>query len=83
MNVNNLLLHHDNANNEEGQEEEQDEEDVQPRTKQKLSRVRARIAKDHFVEQIYNDIQTGRITRSKTRLANFVNITHSSLALNL
>ena len=36
---------YDNANNEEGQEEEQDEEEVQPRTKQKLSRVRARIAK--------------------------------------
>ena len=61
----------DNANNEEGQEEEQDEEDVQRRPKQKLSRVRARIAKDHPVEQILNDIQTGRITRSKTRLANF------------
>ena len=37
----------DNVNNEEGQEEEQDEEDVPPRPKQKLSRVRARIAKDH------------------------------------
>ena len=49
----------DNANNEDGQEEEQDEEDVQPRPKQKLSRVRARISKDHLVEQIYNDIQTG------------------------
>ena len=61
----------DNANNEEGQEEEQDEEEVQLRTKRKLSRVRARIAKDHPTEQIYNDIQTGRITRSKTRLANF------------
>ena len=61
----------DNANNEEGQEEEQDEEYVQPRPKQKLSRVRARIAKDHPVEQIYNDIQTGRITRSKSRLAKF------------
>ena len=60
----------DNANDEGGQEEEeQDEEDVQP--KQKLTRVRARIAKDHPVEQIYNDIQTGRITRSKTRLATF------------
>ena len=52
-------------------EEEDNEEDVPPRPKQKLSRVRARIAKDHLVEQIYNDIQTGRITRSKTRLANF------------
>ena len=62
----------DDVNNEEGQEEEeQDEEDVQRRPKQKLSRVRARIAKDHSVEQIYDDIQTGRITRSKTRLANF------------
>ena len=61
----------DNVNNEEGQEEDQDEEDVQRRPKQKLSRVRARIAKDHPVEQIYNDIQTGRITCSKTRLANF------------
>ena len=62
----------DNANNEEGQEEEQDdEEDVPPRPKQKLSRVRARVARDHPVEQIYNDIQTGRITRSKSRLANF------------
>ena len=35
----------DNANNEEGQEEEQDEEDVPPRSKQKLSRVRAIVAK--------------------------------------
>ena len=61
----------DNANNEEGQEEEQDEEDVQQRPKQKLSRVRARIAKDHPVEKIYNDIQTGRITDSKSRLAYF------------
>ena len=69
----------DNANNEEGQEEEQDEEDVQPRPKQKLSRVRARIAKDHPVEQIYNDIQTGRITHSKTHLANFCE--HYSLHL--
>ena len=25
----------------------------------------------HPIEQIYNDIQTGRITRSRTRLANF------------
>ena len=58
-------------NNEDDQEEEQDVEEVQPRPKQKLSRVRARIAKDHPIEQIYNDIQTGRITRSKTRLANF------------
>ena len=57
----------DYTNNEEGQEEEQDEEDVPPRPKQKLSRVRARVARDHPVEQIYNDIQTGRITRSKTR----------------
>ena len=58
--------------NEERQEEEQDnKEDVPPRPKQKLSRVRARIAKDHPVEQIYNDIKTGRITRSKTSLANF------------
>ena len=39
----------DNANNEEGQEEEQD---VQQRPKQNLSRVRARIAKDHPMEQI-------------------------------
>ena len=61
----------DNANNEEDQEEEEDEEEVQPRSKQKLSRVQARIAKDHPVKKIYNDIQTGRITRSKTRLANF------------
>ena len=60
-----------NANNEEGQEEEQDEEDVQRRSKQKLSRVRERVARDHPIEQIYNDIQTGRITRSKTHLANF------------
>ena len=41
----------DDVNNEEGQEEEQDEEDVQQRPKQNLSRVRARIAKDHPVEQ--------------------------------
>src|SRR4051812_31241370 len=61
----------DNANNEECQEEEQDEEEVQRRPKQKLTRVRARVAKDHPVKQIHNDIQTGRITRSKTRLANF------------
>ena len=45
----------DNVNNEEDQEEEQDEEDVQQRPKQKLSRVRARIAKDHPIEQILND----------------------------
>ncbi len=61
-----------NTNNEEGQEEEQDdEEDVPPRPKQNLSRVRARVSRDHPVEQIFDDIQTGRITRSKTRLANF------------
>ena len=59
-------------NNEERQEEEQDnEEDVPPRPKQKLSRVRTRVSRDHPVEQIFDDIQTGRITRSKTRLANF------------
>ena len=34
-------------------------------------RVRARVSKDHPVEQIFDDIQTGRITHSKTRLANF------------
>ena len=57
-----------NTKNEEGQEEEQDdEEDVPPRPKQKLSRVRARVSRDHPVKQIFNDIQTGRITRSKTR----------------
>ena len=61
-----------NTNNKEGQEEEQnDDEDVPPRPKQKLSRVRARVSRDHPVEQIFDDIQTGRITRSKTRLANF------------
>ena len=60
-----------NINNEEGQEEEEAEEDVPPLPKQKLPRVRARVAKDHPVEQIYNDIQTRRITRSKSRLANF------------
>ena len=61
-----------NANkNEERQEEEQDnEEDVPPRHKQKLSRVQARVSRDHPAEQIFDDIQTGRITRSKTRLAN-------------
>ena len=59
-------------NNEERQEEEQDnEEDVPPRPKQKLSRVRARVSRDHPIEQIFDDIQTGRITRSKTRFANF------------
>src|SRR6266496_823722 len=59
-------------NNEEGHEEEQDdEEDVTPRPKQKLSRVRARVSSDHPIEQIFDDIQTGRITHSKTRLANF------------
>ena len=59
-------------NNEERQEEEQDnEEDVPPRPKQKLSRVRARVSRDHPVEQIVDDIQTGRITHSKTHLANF------------
>ena len=69
-------------NNEEGQEEEEDdEEDVPPRPKQKLSRVSARIARDHPVEQIYNDIQTGRITRSKSRLANFCE--HYSFKSNL
>ena len=58
--------------NEEIQEEEQDdEEDVPTRPKQKLSRVRARVSRDHPVEQISDDIQTGRITRSKTHLANF------------
>ena len=62
-----------NANkNQEIQEEEQDnEEDVPPRPKQKLSRVRARVSRDHPVEQIFDGIQTGRIARSKTRLANF------------
>ena len=59
-------------NNEERQEEEQDnEEDVPPRPKQKLSRVRARISRDHPIEQIFDEIQTERTTRSKTRLANF------------
>ena len=62
----------DNVNNEEGQEEEKDdEEDVPPRPKQKLSRVRARFTRDHRVKQIFDDIQTGRITRSETSLANF------------
>ena len=61
-----------NTNNEEGQEEEQDdEEDVPPWPKQKLSWVRARVSRDHPVEQIFEDIQTGKITSSKTRLANF------------
>ena len=61
-----------NTNNEEGQEEEQDdEEDVPTRLKQKLSRFRARVLRDHPVEKIFNDIQTGRSTRSKTHLANF------------
>ena len=59
-------------NNEEGHEEERDDEEyASPRPKQKLPRVRARVVKDHPVEQIYNDIQTGRITHSKSRLANF------------
>ena len=62
----------DNINNEEGQEEKRDdEEDAPPWPKQKLPQVRARVSRDHPVEQIFNDIQTGRITRSKTRLANF------------
>ena len=57
----------DHVNNEEGQEEGQDdEEDVPPRPKQKLSRVRARVSWDHPVEQIYNDIQTDRITDRKS-----------------
>ena len=64
-----------NASNNEvgggGEEEEDNEEDVRPQPKQKLSRVRSRITRDHPVEQIFNDIQTGRITRTKTRLANF------------
>ena len=29
------------------------------------------VSRDHPVEQIFDDIQTGRITRSKNRLANF------------
>ena len=29
------------------------------------------MSRDHPIEQIFDDIQTGRITRSKTRLANF------------
>ena len=73
-----------NTNNEEGQEEEEDdEEDVPPRPKQKLSRVRARVSRDHPVNQTFDDIQTGRITHSKTRWLTFVNIIHSFLALNL
>ena len=59
-------------NNEERQEEEQDNEEyVPPRPTQKLSQVRAGASRDHPAEQIFDDIQTGRITRSKTRLANF------------
>ena len=59
-------------NNDEGQEEEEDnEEDVPPQPKQKLSRVRERVTRDHPVEQIFDDIQIGRITCSKTHLANF------------
>ena len=61
-----------NTNNEEGQEEEQDdEEDVPPRPKQNLSRVIARVSRDHPVEQMFNDIQSGRITSSKTCLSTF------------
>ena len=50
---------------------EDNEEDNPPQPKQKLSRVRARVTRDHPVKQIFDDIQAGRITRSKTRLANF------------
>ena len=58
----------DNVNEEE---EDDDDEEASPQPKKKLPRVRARIDKDHPIEQILGDIQSGRITRSKTRLANF------------
>jgi hypothetical protein len=60
------------ANNDNiNEEEEDDDEEASPQPNQKLPRVRARIDKNHPVEQILGDIQSGRITRSKSRLANF------------
>ena len=54
----------DNANNNEGgQEEEDNEEDVPLQPKQNRSRVRARVTRDHPIEQIFDDIQTGRIMK--------------------
>jgi hypothetical protein len=60
------------ANNDNiNEEEDDDDEEASPQPKQKLPRVRARIDKNHPVEQILGDIQSRRITRSKSRLANF------------
>ena len=56
----------DNTNNNEDEDEEE-----APRPKQKLTRVRASMKKNHPIDQILDDINSGRITRSKTRLANF------------
>jgi hypothetical protein len=58
------------ANN-DANEGEDDEEDVPPQPKQNISRVRARVTKNHLAEQIYDDINSGRITRCKICLANF------------
>jgi len=57
-----------NNNEDEGDDEE---EEAPPSNKPKLPRVRAQVTKNHPLNQIFDDIQTGRITRSKTRLANF------------
>src|SRR3989337_2335581 len=58
-------------NNNINEEEEEDDEEASPQPKQKLPQVRARIDKNHPVEQILGDIQSGRITRSKSCLDNF------------
>lgn len=60
-----------NDNNNKEEEEEEEDEDEAPRLKQKLTRVRASVKKNHPVDQILDDINSGRITRSKTHLANF------------
>ena len=73
----------DNANNEEGQEEEHDEEDVQRRPKQKLSRVQARIAKDHPSSKSTMVSKPGESLALELIRLTFVNIIHSSIALNI
>ena len=74
----------DNVNNEEGQEEEQDdEEDVPPRPKQKLPRVRARVAREHPSSKSTMTSKPGESHALNLVWLIFVNTIHSSLALNL
>jgi hypothetical protein len=58
-------------NNQEEEDDGEDEEEAPQQPSQKLSRVRARVKKNHPVELIMDNTNSGRITRYKSRLANF------------